>query len=166
MVGPIFQLVYISRAVRPFEDAELEELSRVATTSNTRLDITGLLLHDGRRFIQALEGDFAAVDATMARIARDPRHESIAFVERVHVPRRQFGGWAMDTRRVGDTTDTDAFLTDLERTLRDVDDRRLVAAFIGFVMLGRPHLRALRRQSSAARDAGDLPQTICGATSS
>lgn len=142
MAEAIFQLVYISRATAPLDDGALEDLAQQAALANAAAAITGLLLHDGSRFIQALEGDAGAVDATMARIARDPRHVSIAFVERAFVPARQFGDWAMDVRRVHDAQGTRAFLADLKRTLRPVDNHRLVAAFIGFAMLGHPGLRA------------------------
>ncbi len=142
MAEAILQLVYISRASAPLDDAALEELAQGAAMANADNAITGLLLHDGSRFIQALEGDANAVDATMARIARDARHASIAYVERAFVPIRQFGDWAMDVRRVNDAQGTRAFLADLKRTLRPVDNHRLVAAFIGFAMLGHPGLRA------------------------
>jgi hypothetical protein len=142
MSDAILQLAYISRATAPLDDAALEKLAQVAALANADAAITGLLLHDGSRFIQALEGDAGAVDATMARIARDPRHASIAYIERAVVPARQFGDWAMDVRRVHDAQGTRAFLSDLKRTLRPVYNHRLVAAFIGFAMLGHPGLRA------------------------
>ncbi len=144
MENPVFQLVYISRAVVPLDNAELDRLAQSAAFLNRRHHLTGLLLYDGARFIQALEGDEAAVTAIMERIANDPRHDSIAYVERRHVARRQFGGWAMDVRRVRDAQDAHAFLDDLRATLARVDDHRLVAAFIGFAVLGRPELRAHR----------------------
>src|SRR5690242_5872482 len=100
MADTVYQLVYISRAVRPLDDIDLTQLAAEAARFNGRQAITGLLLHDGGRFIQALEGVQPQVEALMTRIARDPRHDSIAYVERRAVPERQFGGWAMDARRV------------------------------------------------------------------
>jgi hypothetical protein len=144
MSEPVFQLVYISRATRPLDDAELGRLATDAARFNAGHAITGLLLHDGARFIQALEGQRAFVETVMERIARDRRHDSIVFIERRPVPARQFGTWAMDVRRIHDMNGAHAFLTDLKQTLVPVDDHRLVAAFIGFATLARPGLRARR----------------------
>lgn len=141
MTEDVYQLVHISRATRPLDNAELDQLARTAAASNARRDVTGLLLHDGARFIQALEGARATLDHLMMRIARDPRHDSIAYVERRDVIARQFGGWAMDVRRVRDTGGARAFLTDVKQLLAHVDDHRVIAAFLGFAMLGRPELR-------------------------
>ncbi len=150
MADPVYQLVYISRATRPLDDPELTRLATAAARFNGGHDITGLLLHDGSRFIQALEGPQPAVEALMTRIARDPRHDSIAYIERRTVAGRQFGGWAMDARRVRDAGGAQAFLDDLKRLLAPVDDHRLVAAFIGFAMLGRPELRTRRTPPGAS----------------
>ncbi|MEH3122342.1 MAG: BLUF domain-containing protein [Sphingomonas phyllosphaerae] len=149
MTDPVYQLVYISRATRPLDDAELARLASGAARFNDRYGITGLLLHDGSRFIQALEGPQPHIETLMARIARDPRHDSIAYVERRTVAARQFGGWAMDARRIRDAEGAQAFLDDLKQMLTAVDDHRLVAAFIGFAMLGRPELRAHRASPGA-----------------
>jgi hypothetical protein len=149
MADPVYQLVYISRAARPLDDPNLTRLAASAARFNGSHAITGLLLHDGGRFIQALEGSQPQVEALMARIARDPRHDAIAFVERRAVASRQFGGWAMDARRVRDASGAKLFLHDLKQMLDAVDDPRLVAAFIGFAMLGRPELRAPRPSPEA-----------------
>ncbi|WP_394647964.1 BLUF domain-containing protein [uncultured Sphingomonas sp.] len=144
MDDPVFQLVYQSRATRPLDNVELDRLALSAATFNRQHHVTGLLLYDGSRFIQALEGTHDAVTLAMNRIDVDPLHDSIAYVERRFVARRQFGGWAMDVRRVLDGESAQAFLADLRRTLATVEDHRLVAAFIGFALLGRPELRARR----------------------
>ena len=149
MPKSVYQLVYISRATRPLDDAELGRLATDAKRFNDGHAITGLLLHDGGRFIQALEGRRVSVETVMERIMRDRRHDSIAYVERRPVPTRQFGGWSMDVRRIHDRQGAQTFLTDLKQTLAPVDDHRLVAAFIGFAMLGRPGLRARRAHSEA-----------------
>ncbi|WP_159756193.1 BLUF domain-containing protein [Sphingomonas sp. 8AM] len=149
MADLVYQLVYISHASGPLDDAELDRLAVEATRFNADHAITGLLLHDGWRFIQALEGRQSEVEALMARIERDPRHDSIAYIERRQVQARQFGGWAMEVRRVRDTTAAQAFLDDLKQVLAAVDDHRLIAAFLGFAMLGRPELR-IRRAAPGA----------------
>jgi hypothetical protein len=73
----------------------LVELIRVARTRNARERITGILLTDGLRFIQYLEGPPAAVQRLWGDLQCDPRH---ACVEQLNTARgmgRLFPGCAM-----------------------------------------------------------------------
>lgn len=51
-----------------------EAILTTSRRNNARDNVSGLLFFNGKRFLQALEGDDAMVDATYARIQRDPRH--------------------------------------------------------------------------------------------
>ncbi|WP_416366226.1 BLUF domain-containing protein [Sphingomonas aerolata] len=46
--------------------------------------------------IQALEGDAAAVQAVMDRIAKDPRHYNISYFRPITTNCRQFGKWTTE----------------------------------------------------------------------
>lgn len=94
----MLQLVYISTVVATVDTAAILDVSRA---NNTRDRITGLLFCDGRRFLQALEGDTAMVERSYARIARDPRHRALVVLSRREVAAREFGGWAMAERVPG-----------------------------------------------------------------
>lgn len=144
MRSNIYQIVYQSRATAPLDDAAAARLGRVAYDFNSALGVTGLLLYDGARFIQALEGDEAAVAEIMKRIERDTRHDSLTYVQRGMVDARQFGDWAMDFRRVDDVAGARAFIEGVKRAMTSVQDTRLIAAFIGFAVLGRPDVRHSR----------------------
>lgn len=48
-----------------------------ARAQNAQRDITGLLIFDGLRFCQHVEGPGEAVRSLMARITHDPRHTDI-----------------------------------------------------------------------------------------
>jgi hypothetical protein len=58
---PVFQLTYISTAKAGIGDADIEAILGVSRVNNARDGITGLLVHDGVRFLQALEGDHQRV---------------------------------------------------------------------------------------------------------
>ena len=103
--------------------------------------ITGLLLHDGMRFIQAIEGEEAALRALMARITRDARHHAIGHVCDGPIAARQFGDRGMDYRRVDDIAAAADFLTTVKRALARVEEPGLLAAFIGFAVIGRGERR-------------------------
>ena len=91
----MIRLLYISTARQPIVPATLDDILRVSRRNNVRADVTGLLVVGGRRFLQALEGPDAAVEATFERIGRDPRHFAVVRLARDAVGTRQFGGWAM-----------------------------------------------------------------------
>lgn len=139
MADALHQIVYLSQAVAPLDAADTAALAQAAAERNRLLGVTGLLLHDGARFIQALEGDPAAVRALMARITRDPRHYAIAYIADAPVAVRQFGDWAMDYHTLDDSDDD--FVAEVKRSLAGVDDAALLAAFIGFAVLGRGERR-------------------------
>ena len=105
----MYALVYVSTAVRPFSEAELERLLRTSRANNARLGITGMLLHEGRTFIQQLEGEEAVVRALFATIRADARHRDVLEVSAGPAARR-FADWSMgycdvndaDVKRPGD----------------------------------------------------------------
>ena len=94
----MLQLVYISTAPR---DLDVAEILRTSRRNNGRDGITGLLYHDGRRFLQALEGDQARVEATFERISLDPRHRAVVVLSRRLIEDREFGPWEMAERVSG-----------------------------------------------------------------
>ena len=100
----MLQLVYVSTA-RP--DLVAQDVARILiqSRSNNRRDgITGLLYHDGRRFMQALEGERQAVERAFARISADPRHLGIKVLSSRAIEEREFGAWALASRPFGSIT--------------------------------------------------------------
>jgi hypothetical protein len=71
-------LIYISTAPKLFSESELVALLDQSRTNNTRISVTGMLLHKDENFIQALEGeDEDQVRGLCAKICADPRHKGI-----------------------------------------------------------------------------------------
>lgn len=62
---------------------------------NIAAGVTGMLWSDSDHFVQALEGDDAAVTATMHRILADRRHTDIEIVEARTIQAPRFGAWSM-----------------------------------------------------------------------
>ena len=88
------QLVYIS-SVRRRGGCRSATILAQSRRNNARRGITGLLFFDGKRFLQALEGDEATVDATFARIQADARHHALVVLSNRQIEEREFGEWAM-----------------------------------------------------------------------
>lgn len=59
------------------------------------MGVTGALVYTRSRFAQILEGPDEAVDAIMAKIARDPRHEQVTVVDVQRPAERAFGSWSL-----------------------------------------------------------------------
>ncbi|MEL7447252.1 MAG: BLUF domain-containing protein [Pseudomonadota bacterium] len=88
------QYLYLSTApslARSEVDAILESSAR----KNPARGITGLLLYNGRNFLQLLEGDEAELVELIVRITHDPRHSGISFLHSADVKDRACPDWAM-----------------------------------------------------------------------
>ena len=91
----MFTLVYASTATKRFSSEELLELLRHPREKNVTRDITGLLLYKQGAFMQALEGEEAAVRALYVRICNDPCHHDLITLVATPITQRQFADWSM-----------------------------------------------------------------------
>jgi hypothetical protein len=99
----MLQLTYISSAA-PAAEMDVDDILKVSRRNNGAAGVTGLLLFDGRRFLQALEGEATLVNATYQRIKADPRHRAIVLLSSNEVDSRAFGAWSMAAQRVSAAT--------------------------------------------------------------
>jgi len=106
------QILYISTAATALQAGEADTILATSQRNNSRDAITGLLYFDGKRFLQALEGDSVALDETLTRIERDARHRAIVILSDREVAEREFGDWSMAYRAPG--ADADAFVARVE----------------------------------------------------
>lgn len=103
----MIQLCYISTA-RPFVTArEIETILEISRVNNRRAGVTGILLFNGKRFLQLLEGDADAVETVYRRIARDPRHFAMVRLSERAIDAREFDHWDMAYRRFPGETAAD-----------------------------------------------------------
>ena len=82
-------------------DDEVEENLAAIVESCTRHNkadgVTGVLFYENRYFVQALEGEEAAVRETFDRVKRDTRHTDVKLLVDEPIEERSFPDWAMDT---------------------------------------------------------------------
>jgi hypothetical protein len=131
----IYRTLYMSRATRPLTDLDVELLAKRASEFNSNIGVTGLLLFDGRRFMQAIEGDAEPVDSLMANIKQDDRHDMLQIMAQGPARQRKFGDWAMAYKRVGEGCCTTGYLHQVKTAVAEIPNAELQAAFIGFAKL-------------------------------
>ncbi|WP_294394304.1 BLUF domain-containing protein [uncultured Sphingomonas sp.] len=127
----MLQLTYISTGTPGLSGEQIRDILRTSRANNFRAGLTGLLLYDGYRFLQALEGEPSAVMATYNRIKLDPRHRALVLLSQRTVEVRSFGGWAMAAQRV--TIAAGETVADLVDRMTDtLEDKNMRELFRGF----------------------------------
>lgn len=89
-------LTYTSRAQLDLEDGDLTEIHEAARHSNALNGVTGLLIFDGARFMQIIEGPDEAIDELVGRLRRDHRHSAFEIRDERSVTERSFPDWTME----------------------------------------------------------------------
>lgn len=86
----IYQLVYASSALYPWEAGERDVLLLEGRRRNAAVGITGVLIAYEGRFLQVLEGPQSEVKALFARIRSDTRHFTVTLLWEGFVAARDF----------------------------------------------------------------------------
>lgn len=93
-------LTYTSLAALDLDSGDLADIHETARHLNALDGITGLLVFDGKRFLQIVEGAEEAVDSLLARLRADPRHSALELRDERTVERRSFPDWSMELVQV------------------------------------------------------------------
>lgn len=93
-------LTYTSRASLDLGDEDLAAIHQTARHLNALDGITGLLLFDGSRFLQIIEGAEDAIDNLVERLRMDRRHSAFELRDERYLERRSFPDWSMELVRV------------------------------------------------------------------
>jgi hypothetical protein len=96
------RIIYCSQAVYDFPPDELVTLLDRARERNAGCGLTGMLLYSSQSFLQVVEGDADAIEATYSRIRDDERHTNLRLLMDAEVPARMFPDWTMGFEHVED----------------------------------------------------------------
>lgn len=96
----LISIVYVSEATKSVTDSDLKDILEIARITNQALNITGMLLHRDKYFIQVLEGDEQDVIPLYKKIAQDPRHTRVFLVYKTEIKARAFENWSMGFNRL------------------------------------------------------------------
>lgn len=108
---PLHQLLYVSLLKPDAPLSVVADIARRARVANKELDITGVLVFDGQRFCQHLEGSMKAVATLFEDICRDTRHINVGLLHQGSIDNRRYLNFSMG---FADLQDVDQ-LEELER---------------------------------------------------
>lgn len=100
----LYHLSYASNQADDLTSSDLREILEVARSTNEKNDVTGLLLHRDKSFMQVLEGDEKTVKDLYSQIAGDARHKDVEILFSEPVEKREFSDWSMAFTELDDVT--------------------------------------------------------------
>lgn len=89
------ELIYTSLSVAGPETSDVEDILNSSEKNNAEMSITGLLLFDGERYIQILEGGSENIQKLFDAINKDDRHHSLELLHKGRISGRSFETWRM-----------------------------------------------------------------------
>ena len=93
-----YNVLYCSHATGLMTGEKLLQIVETSQQNNSRGGITGLLVYGGGMFLQWLEGSRPAVEALMATLSTDPRHETIVRLQVLDgLHKRLYPNWVMQS---------------------------------------------------------------------
>lgn len=121
----LYEAIYVSTLEPGRAISSVGDIAGKARITNPLQGITGLLIFDGMRFCQQLEGMATQVLALMEKIRLDPRHINVKIVHHGELVSRRFNGF-----RLGYTSVVDPEV--LER-LEKLQGLAAVSAFVALL---------------------------------
>ena len=91
----MIHIVYMSRAVRPLSDQDLQALLNQCRRDNSRHHVTGVLFYSHGNIAQLIEGEPEVLEPLFEKIARDGRHSNVVKLVDKPISARSFEGWSM-----------------------------------------------------------------------
>lgn len=93
-------ITYTSFASLDLTVGDLEAVHQTSRNQNAIHDVTGLLVFNGTRFLQVIEGGTSAIEALIENIRRDWRHSGLEIRDDRPIEKRCFPHWRMELVRV------------------------------------------------------------------
>ena len=91
----LVRLLYASTLKSNNDPAVIDSILAQSRDHNPALGITGILVHSGGIFLQALEGGRKQVSELYSHITKDPRHTDVVLLHYEEITERLYGSWTM-----------------------------------------------------------------------
>lgn len=96
MPGHLYSMLYHSELANSASPSCVPEIIKTARAFNANHGVTGILVFDGHRFLQHLEGQQQILQDLILRIAKDPRHTNFRLqYAGINSSERQYRNWSM-----------------------------------------------------------------------
>ena len=92
---PLRAIAYVSEATRNLTAERLQQLVADAMLFNESVDVTGVLLFDGTRFLQYMEGPPDGLDVAFSRVLGASSHHDLIELQRGTIKDRRLPYWPM-----------------------------------------------------------------------
>lgn len=133
----MIRVTYISTARPDLQDQDIEAILAASRRNNRAAGLTGMLLYDGKRFLQSIEGARDIVMATLERIRADPRHRAFVELARTEITAHAFSEWDMAWQRLTAAAGGASLADAVERMVRQVPDVSTRILFSSFSKIDR-----------------------------
>jgi hypothetical protein len=125
---PLYEVLYVSTLAPDQDVTAVADIARHARVANGAANITGILVFDGMRFCEQLEGSQKQVLAMEQKIRADSRHIDMQVLHHGPLTERRFRCFTMGYSLLDDT--------DVLARLQDMDGQPAVDSFLALL----PHL--------------------------
>jgi hypothetical protein len=99
----LYQLLYISAIAPDLPISCVADIARKARIGNNERGITGLLIFDGQRFCEYVEGSEDHLMALKERVRNDHRHIDMKMLHHGPLRKRRFTGFSLGYAEVDDS---------------------------------------------------------------
>lgn len=120
-----YEVLYVSTLAPEAPLSVVANIAVKARQANAERDITGLLIFDGMRFCQQLEGDQKQVLTLLERIRQDTRHINMQVLHHGELAARRFRRFSLGYCLVEDE--------DVLERMETLDDQAALDAFVGLL---------------------------------
>jgi Sensors of blue-light using FAD len=121
----LYEAMYVSTIAPGLAISSVSDIAGKSRIANQRQGITGLLIFDGMRYCQQLEGPQKLVLNLMEKIRHDPRHVNVEIIHHGELASRRFKSFSLGYTTVADPEE-------LER-LEKLDGQAAVDAFLSLL---------------------------------
>jgi hypothetical protein len=121
----LYEAIYVSTIAAGLPISSVGDINGKSRIANRTKEITGLLIFDGMRFCQQVEGGQKQVLTLMEKIRHDPRHTNVEIIHHGALVSRRFEGFSL-----GYTTADDP---ELLARLEKLDGQAAVNAFLALL---------------------------------
>lgn len=121
----LHEVLYVSTMAPDLPISAVADIASAARVANEKDGITGLLVFDGQRFCQQLEGDRKLVLKLLERIREDARHTQVEVLHHSALAERRFRDFSLAYATVDDV--------EMLARLEQLDGQAAIETFLAMI---------------------------------